>query len=148
MGAGWPQRSPPSSWLPLLIFPFSSFWLCQNVACNHHQSNKSESKVTQSCPNFCDPMDCSLPGSFIHEIFQARVLEWVAISFSRGSSWPRDRTQVSHIAGRCFTFWASREGNVNRHVLKANWQLQVIKLQALLFLSSHNSVCLIRCIYI
>ena len=45
-----------------------------------------ESEVTQSCPLLCDPMDCSLPGSSIHGIFQARVLEWVAISFSRGSS--------------------------------------------------------------
>ena len=54
-------------------------------------------------------MDCSLPGSSIHGIFQARVLEWVAISFSRGSSWPRDRTQGSCIAGRCFTLWATRE---------------------------------------
>ena len=56
----------------------------------------------------CDPMDCNLPGS-IHEIFQARILEWVAISFSRGSSQPRDRTRVSRIVGRCFTFWATRE---------------------------------------
>ena len=54
----------------------------------------SESEVTQSCPTLCDPMDCSLPGSSVHRIFQARVLEWVAISFSRGSSQPRDRTQV------------------------------------------------------
>ena len=50
----------------------------------------------------CDPMDCSLPGSFLHGILQARVLEWVAISFSRGSFRPRDRTQVSRISGRCF----------------------------------------------
>ena len=56
------------------------------------------SEVAQSCPTLCDPMDCSLPGS-IHEIFQARILEWVAISFSRGSSRPRDRTWVFHIAG-------------------------------------------------
>ena len=70
---------------------------------------KKESEVTQSCPTLCDPMDCSLPGSSIHGIFQARVLEWVAIAFSRGSSWPRDWTQVSHIAGRCFTVWATRE---------------------------------------
>ena len=54
------------------------------------------------------PMDCSLPGSS-HGIFWARVLEWVAISFSRWSSWPRDQTQVSHIRGRCFNLWASRE---------------------------------------
>ena len=57
----------------------------------------------------CDPMDCSLSGSSIHGIFQARVLEWIAIAFSRGSSWPRNRTWVSHIAGRCFTVWATRE---------------------------------------
>ena len=54
-------------------------------------------------------MDCSLPGSSVHGILQARVLEWVAISFSKGSSQPRDRTQVSHIAGRCCTIWATRE---------------------------------------
>ena len=51
--------------------------------------------VFQSCPVLCHPMDCSLPGSSIHGISQARTLEWVAISFSRGSSWPRDRTCVS-----------------------------------------------------
>ena len=57
----------------------------------------------------CNPMDCSLTGSSVHGIFQARVLEWITISFSRGSSWPRNRTQVSHIAGRCFTIWATKE---------------------------------------
>ena len=54
-------------------------------------------------------MDCSLPGSSVNEIFQARILEWAAISFSRGSSQPRDRTQVSCIVGRRFTVWATRE---------------------------------------
>ena len=57
----------------------------------------------------CDPMDCSLPGSSAHGIFQARKLEWVAISFSRGSFRPRDRTRDSHIVGRRFTVWATRE---------------------------------------
>ena len=55
-------------------------------------------------------MDCSLPGSSLHGILQARVLEWVAISFSRGSSWPRDWTLVSCIPGRLFNLWATREG--------------------------------------
>ena len=59
--------------------------------------------VTQSCPTLCDPMDCSPPGSSVHEVFQARILEWIAISFSRGSSGPRDWTQVSYIAGGFFT---------------------------------------------
>ena len=67
------------------------------------------SEAAQSCLILCNPMDCCLPGSSLHGIFQARVLEWVAISFSRGSSWPRDQTQVSCITGRCFTVWATRE---------------------------------------
>ena len=52
--------------------------------------SESESEVAQLCPTLCDPVDCSLPGSSVHGILQARVLEWVAISFSRGSSLPRD----------------------------------------------------------
>ena len=56
--------------------------------------------VTQSCPTLCDPMDCSPPGSSVHGILQARLLEWVAMSFSRESSWFRDQAWVSCIAGR------------------------------------------------
>ena len=73
----------------------------------NHQ--RSESEVAQSCPTLCNPMDCSLSGSSVHRIFQARILEWVAISFSRRSSQPRDWTQVSCIVGRCFTVWATRD---------------------------------------
>ena len=57
----------------------------------------------------CDSMDCSPPGSSVHGISQASILEWVTISFSRGSSQPRDQTRVSCIAGRFFTNWATRE---------------------------------------
>ena len=57
-------------------------------------------------------MDCSPQGSSVHGIFQARMLEWVAIPFSRGSSWPRKRTWVSHIVARCFTLWATREAHI------------------------------------
>ena len=60
-------------------------------------------KVIQSCPTLCDPMDC-----IVHGILQARILEWVAFPFSRGSSQPRDQTQLSHIAGGFFTSWATR----------------------------------------
>ena len=67
------------------------------------------SEVAQLCPTFWDPMDCSLPGSSVHGIFQARILEWVAVSFSRRSSWPRDWTPVSWIVGRRFTVWATRK---------------------------------------
>ena len=65
-------------------------------------------KDTQLCLTLCDPMDCSLPGSSICGILQARILQWVAISFSRGSSQPRDWSRVSRIAGRRFTLWATR----------------------------------------
>ena len=65
--------------------------------------------VTKSCLTLCDPMDCGPPGSSVHGILQARILEWVAFPFSRGSSQPRDRTQVSCFAGRFFTIWATRE---------------------------------------
>ena len=65
--------------------------------------------AAQSWPALWDPMDCSLPGSSVHGILQARILEEVAIPFSRGSSQPRDRTQVSSIAGRFFTIWVIRE---------------------------------------
>ena len=64
---------------------------------------------TQSCPTLYDPTDCSPPGSSVHGILRARILEWVAISFSRGSSQPRNQTQVSCMAGRFFTIWATRE---------------------------------------
>ena len=73
-------------------------------------STMSESEVAQSCPTLCDPMDCSLPDFSVHGIFQARVLEWVVISFSRGSSRSRNRTWVSCIAGAFLTSWATREG--------------------------------------
>ena len=63
-----------------------------------------EVKVAQSCLTLCDPMDY-----LVHGILQARILEWVAIPFFRGSSQPRDQTQVSHIAGGFFTSWTTRE---------------------------------------
>ena len=80
---------------------------------------KSESEVTQSCPTSSDPMDCSLPGSSVHEIFQARVLEWVAISFSRGSSLSRDRTWVFHVVGRCF--YCLKSGKRRRGHQRIRW---------------------------
>ena len=81
--------------------------MIKSLRSNCHQK-ASKSKVAQSCLTLCNPMDCSLPGSS-HGIFQAKVLEWVAISFSRGSSPPRDRTWVSLIVGRCFTVSATRQ---------------------------------------
>ena len=79
---------------------------------------ESESEVAQSYPTLCDPMDCSLSCSSVHGIFQARVLEWIAISFSRGSSRPRNLARVSCITGRRFTIWATREAEV---LLNERW---------------------------
>ena len=66
-------------------------------------------KLLQLCPTPRDSMDCSLPGSCVHGNLQARILEWVAIPFCRGSSPPRDQIRVSHIAGRFFTIWSTRK---------------------------------------
>ena len=77
------------------------------------KEHKKNAEVAQSCLTLCNPMDCSLPGSSIHGIFQARILEWVAISFFRGSSRPRDWTRVACIVGRRFTIWTAREVKKN-----------------------------------
>ena len=94
------------------------------------REGEGEGEVTQSCPTLCDPMDCILPGSSVHGIFQARVLEWIAISFSRASSWPRNQIRVSRIAGRRFTVWATREASgkpyyilIISHLLFPNYTL-------------------------
>ena len=58
--------------------------------------------VAQSCQTLCDPTDCNLPGFPVHGILQARILEWIAIPFSRRTSQPKDRTLVSYMAGRFF----------------------------------------------
>ena len=80
----------------------------------------------------CNPKDCSPPGSYVHGILQARILEWVAVSFSRGSSWPRDQTWVSCTAGRFSTTWAPREATrqdtilseISQSEMNAVWSLQ------------------------
>ena len=94
--------------------------------------SESESEVAQS--TLCDPMDCSLPGSSVHGIFQARVLEWVAVSFLRGSSQHRDRTRVSSIVSRRF-YPLSHQGSPDmhgawtiEHILRANSQVSLYPL--------------------
>ena len=85
------HQGSPSFWLPL--------WLPLTLPINV----RVKVKIPQLCPVLCNPMDCSLSGSSVHGILQARILEWVASPFSRGSSQPRSRTGVSCIAGRFFT---------------------------------------------
>ena len=75
-----------------------------DISCLFSLLVKSEVKVVQLCPTLCHPKDYT-----VHGILQARILEWVAFPSSRASSQPRNWTQVSHIAGRFFTSWATRE---------------------------------------
>jgi len=85
---------------------FNSYWiLIYGYGCVYMWSVN----VTQSCLTLCDPMNYSLPGPTVHEILQTRIIEWVAIPFSRGSSQPRDQPQFSGITGGFFTIWATRE---------------------------------------
>ena len=77
--------------------------------------------VIQSCLTLCDPLDYSLPGSAVHRNFQARLLEWVAIPFSTGSSWFRDWTQVSCIADRFF-YHLNHQGNSYNDFKSVMWQ--------------------------
>ena len=77
--------------------------------------------VAQLWPTLYDPMDCSLLGSFVYGIFQARILEWEANPFFRGSSWCRDRIPVFCIAGWFFTIWATREAPEDEIVKEHHW---------------------------
>ena len=76
----------------------------ENRALRQQSESAVQVQVAQLCPTLCDPVDYTL-----HGILQARILRWVAFPFSRGSSQPQDRTQVSRIAGGFFTSWATRE---------------------------------------
>ena len=87
---------------PISPSPFGFFLYVLSQGFIKHSSLVYTCEVAQLCPTLCNPMDCNTPGSSVHGILQARILEWVAISFSRGSSRPRDPTQVSCIAGRHF----------------------------------------------
>ena len=87
-------------------------------------------KVSQSCLTPCHSMDYSLPGSSVHGILQARILEWVAFPISRVSSRPKDRTQVFCITGRFFTMWATREANVILNNKKSHWAKDPVSLSA------------------
>ena len=82
-------------------------------------SEKVKELVAQLYLTLCDPMDYIPPGSSVHGILQARILEWVAVPFSRISSQRRDQTWVSCIAGRFFTIWATREAI--KYIYFLNW---------------------------
>ena len=101
--------------LPQWYLRLSSVFKCQN---------KVKLLVDKSCPTLLELHGCdSSPGSSVHGILQAKTLEWGAISFSRGSFWPRDWTQASCTAGRSFTVWATREALKWQRLLKRCRQL-------------------------
>ena len=91
LGAGWASHLP--SWNLHTLCKVSYYCL-----------------VAKLCPTLCDPIDCNPPGSSVRGISQSRILEWVAIFFSRGSSPPRDRAHVSYIRRRVLYHWATRNG--------------------------------------
>ena len=115
----------PGVRLPGGMFSAQTWFICQafsvsyskihSIVVTHLKSYCSYfncAQSLQSCPALCDSLDCSPPGSSVHGIFQARILEWVAMPSSRGSSWPRGRIWVSSIfciAGGFFTCWATRD---------------------------------------
>ena len=102
------------SWLTMFLSStmfflsaLSTYFWWRDVEASIYKSACLHAKSLQSCPTLCNPVDCSPQGSSVCNILLARILKWVAITFSRGSSWPRNRTQVSQIA--FFTIWATRE---------------------------------------
>ena len=158
---GHPRAPAPSILYPVsnIDWQFVSYMIVYMFQCHSPKSSHPlplpqcpkdcslQSEVAQSCPTLCDPMDCSLPDFSVYGIFQARVLEWGAISFSRGSSWPRDRTQVSCIAGRCVTLWDPSVINspfpllCGFWLLTRPWLVQILRIKPLRWLrvkSSHH----------
>ena len=135
-------KSPASSALQGDSWPLSH----QSLSVTKHAC--FHAKLLQLCPTLCDPMDCSPPGSSVHGTSQARVLEWVAMPFSRRSFPPRDWTWVSYFADRFCTIWASMEAPwINKHKLIQNIEVessgddQNLWWQNFLFQSASKKLC-------
>ena len=119
-----------------------------------YRLHKWECLVTKLRPTLCNPMDCSLRGSSVHGILQARILKWVAISSSRGPSQPRDPTWVSWIAGGFFTNWATREAQYStrsfqflRNFLPTrHWAFSLSKKSYKWIQSNQGCVCVCVCV--
>ena len=95
----------PAQFYIVTIYFMPYIYVCVHIyICRERERDRERKK---SCLTLCNPMDCSLSGSSVHGILWARILGWIAIPFSWGSSWPRDQTRVSRIAGRFFTGWVT-----------------------------------------
>ena len=109
-------------------------WLSAHGICLWQWKWKVKVLAAQSCLTLCDPMGCGLPGSSVHGILQARILEWVAIPFSRGTSQPRTQTLVSCIASGFFTAWDTKEAPVEFSKMMGKKALYVKDINPLLWL--------------
>ena len=121
----------------LIILPLSVIWfvnICWFVELCVQLKNTVYNQlwkvlVTQSHPSFCDTINCSLPGISAHGILQTKILEWISMPFSMGSSWSKDSAQVSYIAGQSFTFWATREAlqlKKKKSWNERNWKVNLL----------------------
>ena len=117
------------------VWPESLQWT-RHAPCSPLKGKKVKVLVTHLYLTLCNPVDCSLPGSSVHGILQSRILEWVAIHFSRGSSWPTDRTPVSCIAGRFFTTWATRDAPLREGITLQIWLWKDSSVEVLTWLLS------------
>ena len=123
--------------------PFISAASLTNMGSSHTSAQFGSSNlpewmnlVAQLCLTLCNPMDCSLPGPSVHGILQARILEWIAIPFSRGSSQLRDWNWVSCITGRFFTDWTTRTSKLNKALPQRNLLAEGLNLGHLHVLST------------
>ena len=115
---GWDFTILSSSSLALCPKPAHS--RCLGSACGKPIANMH----AQSCTTLYHPMDCCLPGSSIHGILQARILEWLALPYSKDSSWPRDQTCISCAAGGFLTHWAIISKNIS--LLRGGWESEKV----------------------
>ena len=100
------------------LYRCTCYWVQVHTTC---MKSESAVLVAHSCPTLCNAVDSRLWGSSLHGILQARIMEWIPVSYSRGSSQPRNQTHVSLIAGEFFTFWATREA-ILLHDRQINWE--------------------------
>ena len=112
MSVTWPQLRQPESFQTLTGLLLETEWFPVENHCSVLWL-----LVTQLCVTLCNPMDCSLPGSSIHVIFQARILEHLAIILLWGIFQPRDWTWIFCLAGGFFTVWATRKSISGQHAL-------------------------------
>ena len=121
----FPLSSPATQVSPPEVVGFWFLRVLSSSLCTHVMMGIVKVLAVQSCPTVCTPMDCSLPGSSVHGFLQARILEWVAIPYSKEYSQWRDQTQVFWIAGRFFMVWVTRDSNTTNTTY---WELILCEL--------------------